>query len=104
MLFVDVFECDFIIGHGVMSPSINTTTRVALTLAIASFFFHREIVLWLLTSPCSGHYGKWASPGMYILRNASPKVAQRILVGYLVIFILSLMVVWSLRRKTKRPE
>jgi hypothetical protein len=28
MLFVDNSESDFIIGHGGLSPSLNTTTRV----------------------------------------------------------------------------
>jgi CubicO group peptidase (beta-lactamase class C family) len=99
MLFASNNADDFIIGHGGQSPSLNATLRVNPNTGNGIIMLttgNRS-----LAADTATQWTLWetGNPDMYMLRHMIPKMLKTTAIGCLVIFILSLVYVFFVRRK-----
>ncbi|MEP7704145.1 serine hydrolase domain-containing protein [Paraglaciecola sp. 25GB23A] len=102
MLFASNNADDFIIGHGGQSPSLNATLRVNPNTGNGIIMLttgNRS-----LAADTATQWTLWetGNPDMYMLRHMIPKMLKTSAIGCLVIFILSLVYVFFVRRKASK--
>lgn len=99
MLFVDNNQDDFIIGHGGLSPDLNSTARI--NPATGNGIVMIETGNRALASDMATRWTLWEAgkPGMYLLRNLLPAMVTQVAIGYLVIILCSIFIAWRLGRR-----
>lgn len=99
MLFADNEDDGYIIGHGGQSPSLNATLRI--NSSNGDGFIMLTTGNRALASDTATYWTVWqtGNPDIYMLKNMIPDMLKRSALGSLVIFILSLLVWWRLKRK-----
>jgi CubicO group peptidase (beta-lactamase class C family) len=102
MLFASNNADDFIIGHGGQSPSLNATLRVNPSSGNGIIMLttgNRS-----LAADTATQWTLWetGNPDMYMLRHMIPKMLKTAAIGCLVIFVLSLLYIFMVRRKAKK--
>lgn len=102
MLFASNNTDDFIIGHGGQSPTLNATLRVNPSSGNGIIMLttgNRS-----LAADTATQWTLWetGNPDMYMLRHMIPKMLKTTAIGCLVIFILSLLYAFFVRRKASK--
>ncbi len=101
MLFTSNNDYDYIIGHGGLSPSLNSTVR--LNPKNGNAFILLETGNRFLAADSATKWTLWetGNPDIYMLKNMIPPMLLRVLIGCVVILIASLILVWRKRRVHK---
>jgi CubicO group peptidase (beta-lactamase class C family) len=99
MLFASNNEYDYIIGHGGQSPSLNSTVR--LNPANGNAIILLETGNRALAADSATKWTLWetGNPDMYMLKNMIPAMLKRVLIGCVLIFVASLIIVWRKKKK-----
>jgi len=101
MLFTSNNDYDFIIGHGGLSPSLNSTVR--LNPKNGNAFILLETGNRFLAADSATKWTLWetGNPDLYMLKNMIPTMLLRVLIGCVLILIASLAIVWRKKRANK---
>jgi len=101
MLFTSNNDYDYIIGHGGLSPSLNSTVR--LNPKNGNAFILLETGNRFLAADSATKWTLWetGNPDIYMLKNMIPPMLLRVLIGCVLILIASLILVWRKRRAHK---
>jgi CubicO group peptidase (beta-lactamase class C family) len=99
MLFTSNNDNDFIIGHGGLSPSLNSTVR--LNPQNGNAFILLETGNRFLAADSATKWTLWetGNPDMYMLKNMIPAMLNRVLIGCALILIASLIIVWRKKKQ-----
>jgi CubicO group peptidase (beta-lactamase class C family) len=91
---------DYIVGHGGASPSLNATVR--LNPETGNAIIMLTTGNRALASDTATQWTLWetGNPDIIMLKNMIPVMIKRFLIGSIVIFFLSLVIVWRRRKRS----
>jgi len=99
IIYTDNNKGDYIIGHGGSSPGLNATVRLNPDTGNAIIMLTTGNRA--LASDTATQWTLWetGNPDIIMLKNMIPVMINRVLMGCLVIFILSLVIVWRIKKR-----